>query len=222
MVVYKPVANGTVLGRIRRKKCDETRPICGRCRRDPAAACAWADTMHKDVPCLSERVSASQKHQTISATPQLSLASYLGSFKSSSPSSDQIDLLVHTFNAAYCVSFVDPRQSIVTQGIPYAIHQPGLMHAYAACGAAILSQGDGKWKPVSLLHYNRAIQSVSEALTPLGIDHARDAEWLLAAINMLHIFEVSLLYTSLASNNSMFLTCLRPCVMTDIVQIPCT
>lgn len=69
------------------------------------------------------------------------------------------------------------------------------MHAYAACGAAILSQGDVSWKSVSLLHYNRAIKSVSEALTPLGIDHAHHAEWLLAAINMLHIFEVRLLHS---------------------------
>jgi hypothetical protein len=68
------------------------------------------------------------------------------------------------------------------------------MHAYAACGAALLSKPGLQWDQVAMNHYSKAVNSVRDAL--LNYKQYERAEWLLATVNALHIFEVSKLTAS--------------------------
>lgn len=61
------------------------------------------------------------------------------------------------------------------------------MHAYAACGAALLSNYGYQWEQVAINHYSRAVNFVRNALC--SYKHNERNEWLLATVNALHIFE---------------------------------
>jgi hypothetical protein len=64
-----------------------------------------------------------------------------------------------------------------------------LAHAYAACGAALLSVQDPRWTQVSLRHYSQALRTLATSLPCADGTHRE--ECILAVINALHIFEVS-------------------------------
>lgn len=64
------------------------------------------------------------------------------------------------------------------------------MHAYAACGAALLSKPGNQWEQLAVNHYSKAVNSVRDALR--NYKHYEKDEWLLATVNALHIFEVSI------------------------------
>ncbi|KIW99488.1 uncharacterized protein Z518_11227 [Rhinocladiella mackenziei CBS 650.93] len=173
-----------------KKKCDEAKPICGRCRRHPSIECLW--------DARFSRRSLDKKNVAITApippSPQVSLRDYLhGSNALQSQRSDaqsrQLELLLSTFNHVHSMSYVDPRISPLSLGITHAIQNPALMHAYAACGAAILSGSDPSYVRVSLSHYVNATRLVSGAIEKMDDRAAANDEWVLASINALHIFE---------------------------------
>jgi hypothetical protein len=63
------------------------------------------------------------------------------------------------------------------------------MHAYAACGAALLSKSGYQWERVAINHYSQAVNFVRNGLSSYK-QYERN-EWLLATVNALHIFEAS-------------------------------
>ncbi|EXJ83763.1 hypothetical protein A1O1_07390 [Capronia coronata CBS 617.96] len=103
----------------------------------------------------------------------------------------QVDFLLHAFHNVHSMSYVDPSYSLVRLALPQALQRPGLLHAFAACGAAILSRTDPRWESTSLAHHIQATRSIATALDDLGGDQmmSNDDEWFLASINLLHIFE---------------------------------
>lgn len=189
------LASTNLLGRRRRKKCDEARPICRRCEQDPFVRCLWdasgdsktavTESHSMDSPPTPPSPARSRRYSPI-------LHAQPGRMQLSSLHSSQLEFLVHTFNTLHCVSWVDPNYSLISLGFQDALEQPCLMYAFAACGAAILAKVDPRWEAVSLAHHTRSIRLVSTALSSVETSTANDNTWLLASINALHIFEVGL------------------------------
>jgi hypothetical protein len=106
----------------------------------------------------------------------------------------QMEVLLTAFNNLHSMSYDDPRATPVTLGLPLAIQQPSLLYAYAACGAAALARSDARWEQVGLAHYARATGLIRQTIDQIDEQQvlAENHEWILASMNALHIFEVSL------------------------------
>lgn len=184
-----------MLGRRRRKKCDETKPVCGRCRRDPVGRCDWEAKS-------PQRSSSPEEIESLPATilqgPRVGLATYLAQAntlqmqQTSDEHHRELELLLITFNNVHSMSYMDPDLSQISLGFSCVIRRPGLMHAYAACGAAILSGSDSRWDQVGLAHHVRATNLISTALNDPDDQAVVKDDWLLASVNALHIFEVNI------------------------------
>ncbi|KAI1629080.1 hypothetical protein EDD37DRAFT_689791 [Exophiala viscosa] len=210
MVRHRRSTKGCYTCRRLRKKCDETRPICRRCGQKSSVQCIW-EAEQQLSPCnsgathtTSTASPCSLYTSTTSTTPwspQLTLQSYIAhQYTAETQAFDidfrQLEYLLRTFDNIHCVSWVDPKHSLVALGFQYALERPSLMYAFAACGAAILAKIDSRWEKVSLAHHTRSIRSVSTALNSIRTPTADDHEWLLASINALHIFETLRNYDS--------------------------
>ena len=135
----------------------------------------------------------------IPSSPQLSLMSYLTwDEPTNTPRPDahagQLSFLLQTFNSVHCVSWVDPSYSLLALGFQYVLERPSLLHALAACGAAMLARKDTKWEKISLAHHIQSIKLVSSALRNTRAPPDSEDDWLLASINALHLFEVRMTY----------------------------
>lgn len=99
--------------------------------------------------------------------------------------------MLNAFHNVHHLSYLDPRYSLVSLGLPYAVENPGLLHAFAACGAAFLVGQDVKWERISLAHHVLATRSILTSLRDRSSKNTDNDEWLLASIMLLHIVEVS-------------------------------
>lgn len=102
---------------------------------------------------------------------------------------DLIEYLLNTFLETSSLPYINPNAALLTHSIPYAFDSPPLLHAYAACGAALLSKFGYLWEQVAINHYSRSVSLVHSALR--SYKHQERNDWLLATVNALHIFEVS-------------------------------
>jgi hypothetical protein len=104
-------------------------------------------------------------------------------------SSGVVEYLLNTFSEASSLPYINPNVALLTHSIPCAFDSPPLMHAYTACGAALLSKSGHQWEQVAINHYSKAVNLVRNALG--YYKHYERNEWLLATVNALHIFEVN-------------------------------
>jgi hypothetical protein len=185
--------------------------VCSRCRRNPSKPCIWEPALSSPSfkPMrLSIETSAAAGFDALLPDGEsgnescLSLALFVPpNFNNNSvprnpanrmsqfESLNFTGYLLNKFSEASSLSYINPNAALLTHSIPCAFDLPPLMHAYAACGAALLSKSGYQWEQVAINHYSKAVNSVRNALG--SYKHYNRNEWLLATVNALHIFEVS-------------------------------
>jgi hypothetical protein len=185
--------------------------VCSRCGRNPSKPCIWEPPLSSPSlkpTGLSIETSAAAYSDALLPDREsgnescLSLALFVppNSNNSSVPRSPAnrmsqfeslnfIEHLLNKFSEASSLPYVNPNAALLTHSIPCAFNSPPLMHAYAACGAALLSRSGYQWEQVAINHYSKAVNLVRDALG--SYKHYNRNEWLLATVNALHIFEVS-------------------------------
>jgi hypothetical protein len=196
-------------GRRRKKKCDEVKPVCRRCVRNPSEPCIWqlpessppeeitgsCETPSESLTVTLFMENTTKRNRLPSTNTIFSTSSIESVPRSPSNNLAAIEfsgLINHLFLTvinASSLPYIKSDVSLFTHSIPCALDSPPLMHAYAACGAAFLSKHGDPWEQMAMSHYSKAVKSVRDTLR--NYQHRIGNEWLLATVNALHIFEVS-------------------------------
>lgn len=197
-----------IIGRRRRKKCDELRPVCINCARN-SFSCSW--------PKASPRVGITSRRQLRASSPPSSeiLPSFVGdtssdlsscaqtrrlAIASSLPRSLSINLFESETESQlfqYCTDLFLPSQEHYQAGFFYAgesymvyisINYRPLLDAMMACAAATLS-GEVDWfRNFAVKKYISAVQGVQDGLASGSLVGKEDH--LLATVAWLCVFEV--------------------------------
>ncbi|TVY68926.1 Transcriptional regulatory protein pro1 [Lachnellula suecica] len=185
---------GCLTCRKRKVKCDEGKPICGRCQR-LQRECTWSDELqvipHRRQPDYSSSTSIVTSTSSPSAL-QLSRPSGQN-FGIEFPSVDRPTIpYIHHF-VTFCSRFLAyPNDSegnpFQEELVPQAVSSPALLHSMAALAAAHLSRSQKQHEVTAANHYSIALRELNTGLSDPATARSDST---LGACLLLCVYEIS-------------------------------
>jgi len=200
----------TGLGRKRKKKCDERRPVCSQCTRhhNSMSECTWTRSptsqswkphIQKEQALLldwrrqenTKSVHGDSNHRyngskTVSpSTVRLfTPRSYLKEISPEVIEGHLLQVLFSRCEELASNSFFHQDLSFPSLLLPQTISNPTTKSAVLACGAVLLANYDVAWVPMSQYYHTQTIHIIQTSLMSSG------REQNLSAIMLLHLYEV--------------------------------
>jgi len=179
----------TIAGRRRRKKCDESKPICTGCIRNELS-CNW--------PC--GKLQNPSRKDTLSKRGFLVVPSLTEKLLSKAPplATSLLDSERQSYIISYTMDYYLPIQVHRYQNLPpvdqshiisLSFHSPALMNILLANAARTLDSYATDWRAFEIESYIRSVQEVRQIIQKGDLADREDS--LLATVMWLCIFEVS-------------------------------
>lgn len=190
---------GCLTCRKRKVKCDEAKPICGRCHR-LQRECVWSD----ELQVAPQRRYSGDGSSTIAIvngtkSPAIQLSDPSGqNFVIEFPGIEKATIpYIHHFVTFCCRFLAYPNDSegnpFQQELVPLATSSPALMHSMTALAAAHLSRSQRQHEMTAAHHYSLALRELNNTLS--DPDQAR-SDSTLGACLLLCVYEVrSLIHT---------------------------
>ncbi|KAH8663397.1 fungal-specific transcription factor domain-containing protein [Tricladium varicosporioides] len=185
---------GCLTCRKRKVKCDEAKPICGRCHR-LQRECVWSD----ELQVAPQRRYSGDGSSTIaivngSKTPAIQVSNFAGqNFVIEFPGIEKATIpYIHHFVTFCCRFLAYPNDSegnpFQEELVPLATSSPALMHSMTALAAAHLSRSQRQHEMTAAHHYSLALRELNNTLS--DPDQAR-SDSTLGACLLLCVYEIS-------------------------------
>ena len=183
---------GCLTCRKRKVKCDEGKPICGRCQR-LQRTCTWSDELQV-IPHRRQQQYSSTEIVSSSREPALRLNKLSGqSFVVEFPNVDRSTIpYIHHF-ITFCCRFLaysnDSEGSPFQEElVPLATSSPALLHSMAALSAGHLSRSQKQHEITAANHYSIALRELNKTLSDPTLARADST---LGACLLLCVYEVT-------------------------------
>lgn len=196
-----------------KKKCDEQKPLCGRCKRRGRIECVW----HSDLPlhrCSTAKGSPERLQHAISSSPlpraganlrtsasaldSLQINRSLPSLYSSRltfpdmpdvPANCILDL-IQLGNRVLHGAYFDDRYTLLSYNLPKFADSPTLLYAWLSlCAMQAAHQqhdpANSPWLRIALSFHSKALHGLAVHLT----SSQSIADWALCSIIILHVYE---------------------------------
>ncbi|KAF4630573.1 hypothetical protein G7Y89_g7562 [Cudoniella acicularis] len=185
---------GCLTCRKRKVKCDEGKPICGRCHR-LQRECVWSD----ELQIIPQRRYNEEPSSTIMIAngcrnPALQLSKPSGqNFVIEFPNIDRTTIpYIHHFVTFCCRFLAYPNDSegnpFQEELVPLATSSPALMHSMTALAAAHLSRSQRQHEITAAHHYSLALRELNSSLSDPALARSDST---LGACLLLCVYEIS-------------------------------
>ncbi|KAH9211680.1 fungal-specific transcription factor domain-containing protein [Leptodontidium sp. 2 PMI_412] len=183
---------GCLTCRKRKVKCDETKPICGRCIR-LLRECTWGDQLQA-IPYRQPQDSLTIIFTNGSKTPSLQINSLsCQNFVIELPNVDRTTIsYIHHF-ITFCSRFLvysndDEGNPFQEELVPLASSSPALLHSMAALAAGHLARSQPQHEMAAAKHYSLALRELNQTLLDPVISRSDSP---LGACLLLCVYEIS-------------------------------
>ncbi|ATY60071.1 Fungal transcriptional regulatory [Cordyceps militaris] len=190
-----------------KKKCDEARPVCGRCLQRGHTRCTWtceplrAVVVASSTPesCMRERQrpprSRADEYDDSSFPSIRPSSSFLVHFREAGlagvvPAAHAWEVVCHA-NRAVHGAYFDDHYTILVPLLPLLAEFPSYAYTWLALGAAQLAQqqpsssDSSPWRLTALKCHSKAVSGLRRHLASSPVPQ----EWALCCVLLLHIFE---------------------------------
>lgn len=180
---------GCLTCRKRKVKCDELKPVCGKCAR-LQRQCVWGDEMQ--VRPRQQQYGALASTLSKPGTIQLNRPSGQ-SFVVEFPNVDKWTMqYIHHFITFCCRFLVYPNDSegnpFQDQLVPLAVSNPALLHSMIALSASHLTRSQGQHDLAAAKHYSLALRELNATLSD---PKTAKSDSTLGACLLLCVYEIS-------------------------------